>query len=92
MVKGYLLGQITISDKSQYKLYDSKIGNVIEEFGGKYLVKGGLRIVKEGNPSFQRDVLVEFKDIKTAQRFFHRSDLKKLAGLERLARVVFYYY
>ena len=56
MVKGYLLGQITISDKSQYKIYDSKIGKVIEEFGGKYLVKGGLRIVKEGNPSFQRDV------------------------------------
>ena len=40
MVKGYLLGQITISDKSQYKLYDSKIGNIIEEFRGKYLVKG----------------------------------------------------
>ncbi len=53
MEKGYLLGQITISDKSQNKLYDSKIGNIIEEFGGKYLVKGGLRIVKEGNPSFK---------------------------------------
>ena len=46
MVKGYLLGQITISDKSQYKLYDSKIGNIIKEFGGKYLVEGGLRVVK----------------------------------------------
>ena len=70
MVKSYLLGQITISDKSQYKLYDSKIGNVIKEFGGKYLVKDGLRMVKEGNPFFQRDVLAEFKDIETAQRFF----------------------
>ncbi len=47
MVKGYLLGQITISDKAQYKLYDSKIGNVIKEFGGKYLVKGGLRMVED---------------------------------------------
>ena len=56
MAKGYLLGQITISDKSQYKKYDAKIGDVIKEFGGKYLVKGGLRMVKEGNPSFQRDV------------------------------------
>ena len=34
MVKGYLLGQITISDKSQYKKYDAKIGDVIKEFGG----------------------------------------------------------
>ena len=89
MVKGYLLGQITISDKSQYKIYDSKIGKVIEEFGGKYLVKGGLRVVKEGNPSFQRDVLVEFNDIKTAQRFSHRSNLKKSVSLERQALVAF---
>mgnify|MGYP001492875609 CR=1 FL=1 len=69
MAKGYLLGQITISDKNQYKKYDAKIGDVIKEFGGKYLVKGGLRMVKEGNPPFRRDVLVEFTDIDTAKRF-----------------------
>tara|TARA_B100001248_G_scaffold216653_1_gene171620 strand:+ start:206 stop:499 length:294 start_codon:yes stop_codon:yes gene_type:complete len=83
MVKGYLLGQITISDKSQYKIYDSKIGNVIEEFGGKYLVKGGLRIVKEGNPFFQRDVLVEFKDIEKAQRFFSSQQFKKISKFRK---------
>ena len=83
MVKGYLLGQITISDKSHYKLYDSKIGNVIEEFGRKYLVKGGLRLVKEGNPSFQRDVLVEFKDIKTAKRFFSSQQFKEISKFRK---------
>ena len=83
MVKGYLLGQISISDKSQYKLYDSKIGSVIEEFGGKYLVKGGLRIVKEGNPFFKRDVLVEFKDIETAQRFFSSQQFKKISKFRK---------
>ena len=83
MVKGYLLGQITISDKSQYKLYDSKIGNVIEEFGGRYLVKGGLRMVKEGIPSFQRDVLVEFKDIEAAQRFFSSRQFKEISEFRK---------
>ena len=83
MEKGYLLGQIAISDKSHYKLYDSKIGNVIEEFGGRYLVKGGLRMVKEGNPSFQRDVLVEFKDIETAQRFFSSQQFKEISEFRK---------
>ena len=83
MVKGYLLGQITISDKSQYKLYDSKIENIIKEFGGKYLVKGGLRMVKEGHPSFQRDVLVEFKDVKTAQRFFSSQQFKEISKFRK---------
>ena len=83
MEKGYLLGQITISDKSHYKLYDSKISNVIEEFGGRYLVKGGLRTVKEGNPSFQRDVLVEFKDIETAQRFILSRQFKEISRFRK---------
>ena len=83
MAKGYLLGQITISDKTQYRVYDSKIGNVIKEFGGKYLVKGGLRMVKEGYPSFQRDVLVEFKDIETAQRFFSSKQFKEISKFRK---------
>ena len=83
MVKGYLLGQITISDKSHYKLYDYKISSVIKEFGGRYLVKGGLRMVKEGNPSFQRDVLVEFKDIETAQRFFSSQQFKEISEFRK---------
>ena len=83
MMKGYLLGQIAITDKSQYKLYDSKIGNVIKEFGGKYLVKGGLRMVKEGNPLFQRDVLVEFEDIKTARRFFSSQQFKEISKFRK---------
>ena len=83
MVKGYLLGQITICDKNQYKLYDSKIGNVIKEFGGKYLVKGGLRMVKEGHPSFQRDVLVEFQDIETARRFFSSQQFKEISKFRK---------
>ena len=78
-MKAYLLGQITISGKS----HDSKIGKVIEEFGGKYLVKGGLRIVKEGNPCFQRDVLVEFKDIKTAQRFVASQQFKEISKFRK---------
>ena len=79
MVKGYLLGQITTGDKSQYKKYDAKIGDVIREFGGKYLVKGGLRMVKEGNPCFKRDVLVEFKDIETAQCFISSQQFKEIS-------------
>ena len=83
MAKGYLLGQITINDKDQYKKYDSKIGDIIEEFGGKYLVKGGFRVVKEGNPSWQRDVLVEFKDIETAQRFTSSKQFKEISRFRK---------
>ena len=83
MAKGYLLGQITINDKDQYKKYNSKIGDIIEEYGGKYLVKGGFRVVKEGNPSWQRDVLVEFKDIETAKLFFSSKKFKDISKFRK---------
>ena len=89
MAKGYLLGQITINDKDQYKKYDSKIGDIIAEFGGKYLVKGGFRDVKEGNPSWQRDVLVEFKDIETAQLFFSSKQFKEISRFRKAASTGF---
>ena len=40
-------------------------------------------MVKEGNPSFQRDVLVEFKDIETAQRFFSAQQFKKISKFRK---------
>ena len=92
MVKGYLLGQITISDKSQYKKYDAKIGDVIKEFGGRYLVKGGLRMVKECSPNFQRDVLADFKDIEAAQRFFSSKQFKEISRFRTLGRLAFCFY
>ena len=89
MAKGYLLGQITINDKDQYKKYNSKIGGIIDEYGGKYLVKGGFRVVKEGYPSWQRDVLVEFKDIETAQRFFSSKRFKGISRIRKAASTGF---
>ena len=83
MAKGYLLGQITINDKDQYKKYNSKIGGIIDEYGGKYLVKGGFRVVKEGYPSWQRDVLVEFKDIETAKLFFSSKKFKDISKFRK---------
>ena len=61
-----------------------RFGDIIEKFGGKYLVKGGFRVVKEGNPSWQRDVLVEFKDIETAQRFCSSKKFKDISKFRKL--------
>ena len=40
-------------------------------------------MVKEGNPSFQRDVLVEFKDIETAQRFISSKQFKEISRFRK---------
>jgi len=40
-------------------------------------------MVKESNPSFQRDVLVEYKDIKRAKRFFASQRFKEISKFRK---------
>ena len=51
MKKGYIIGQITITDPEKYRKYASSTQEIVQKFGGKYLVRGGEQDVKEGNPS-----------------------------------------
>ena len=48
MKKGYLIGQITITDPKKYQQYASETENIINSFGGRYLVRGGEQIIAEG--------------------------------------------
>ena len=72
MKKGYLIGQITITDPKKYQKYASKTENIIKSFGGRYLVRGGDQIIAEGTPQGNRDVVVEFDTRKSKAIFWVR--------------------
>ena len=55
MKKGYLIGQITITDPKKYQQYASKTENIIKSFGGRYLIRGGDQIIAEGT---QQDIFL----------------------------------
>ena len=58
MKKGYIIGQITITDPKKYQRYASETEKIIKKFGGRYLIRGGNQIISEGNPQGNRDVVV----------------------------------
>ena len=64
MKKGYLIGQITITDPEKYQQYASKTENIIKSFGGRYLIRGSEQIIAEGTPQGNRDVVVEFDTLE----------------------------
>ena len=41
MKKGYIIGQITITDLEKYKKYASSTQAIVQKFGGKYYLGGG---------------------------------------------------
>tara|TARA_Y100001949_G_scaffold173946_1_gene180456 strand:+ start:239 stop:529 length:291 start_codon:yes stop_codon:yes gene_type:complete len=68
MPKGYLVGHFTLTDKARFMgEYGTKVVAVLEEFGGKLLVRGGPVAYREGE-SADLEVVVEFADSEAAQR------------------------
>ena len=83
MKKGYILGQITITDPEKYQKYASETENIIEKFGGRYLVRGGTQSVAEGTPRGNRDVVVEFDSLEKAKEFYHSTEYAEIIDIRK---------
>jgi len=76
-MSAYWITRCHINDQEIYEKYLELAGPAILEYGGKFLVRGGKQIEKEGT-GFERTVLVEFEDLMAAQKCYD-SDAYKAA-------------
>lgn len=70
---GHLILNIEVKDPTKFAEYREKAAPLIENFGGRYLIRGGNVRRLEGNPLVNRLVVLEFPTVEAAQRF-HESD------------------
>ena len=61
MARGYWIARCDILDMDSYKAYVAAAGPVFEQYGGKFLVRGGQYAAREG-ASRSRQVVIEFAD------------------------------
>lgn len=78
MAKAYLLAQVTIEDPEGYEAYRSQTGAIVDRFGGRFIVRGGTLHPLEGQPDFERLVIIEFPDLESAQGFYHSREYQEL--------------
>ena len=61
MPKAYVIAHLTLTNPDRFvSEYVSKVGEVIREFGGRYLVRGGEISYQEGGPIGDLNVVIEF--------------------------------
>ena len=73
----YLMGDVDIHNRDEYKIYMENTKSIIESYGGKYLVRGGdidLKDTQLWRPT--RVVLVRFPDKESADRFYQSDEYK----------------
>lgn len=82
-MSAYLIYDVEIHDLAAYGEFMNKVKPLVEEFGGKYLVRGGAHEVLEGAWQPSRLVLFEFPDMAAARRLFTSDEYAPLKDLRR---------
>jgi len=77
----YMVIEVEVKDNELYSKYIEKVPDVLQKYGGRYLVKGGKITPLSGNWNPERIVLIEFDSIEQLQRCFKSKEYLELAPL-----------
>lgn len=69
-MSAYIIVDVSVLDKEEYKTYVSLTPDTIAAYGGKFIVRGGKAETLEGDWSPGRIVVLEFKDLETARSWW----------------------
>ena len=70
-MSAYVLVDVEVTDPEQYDRYRPLAAASVEQYGGRYVVRGGASEVLEGTRSPNRLVVIEFPDADAARRWYH---------------------
>jgi uncharacterized protein (DUF1330 family) len=79
--KGYVIGEVQITDQATYQTYAARTTPILEKFGGRYLARAGQTVSLEGAPPAGRVVVIEFPTFAAAKAFHDSPEYKAIAEI-----------
>ena len=77
----YLILDIEVTDQELYAEYVARARTIIENAGGRYLVRGGRVITLSGEWHPKRLVVIEFTSVELAQQCLASPEYRAIAPL-----------
>ena len=77
-MKGYVVANVDVRDWGAYESYRSRTAAVIEQYGGRFLVRGGPIEVIEGDPGIARLIILEFPSVADAHHFYNSPEYQAI--------------
>jgi uncharacterized protein (DUF1330 family) len=91
MAKGYWIAHGRVDDAEKYDLYRAANAAPLAEFGGRFLVRGGARMIAEGDAK-PRTVIIEFPSYDAARACYdspgYQAALKLRQGISESDLVI----
>jgi uncharacterized protein (DUF1330 family) len=83
----YFLADLEIEDAAGFEEYRRLVPATIEQYKGRYLVRGGRHETLEGDRVPKRVVVLEFPSLDEAKRWYDSAEYQPLKALrQRTAR------
>jgi uncharacterized protein (DUF1330 family) len=79
--KGYVVAEINVTDLEGYRAYGEKAFPVIQQYGGKFLTRGGETVHVEGARPAERVMIIEFESFEQAKEFEYSKEYRDIAPL-----------
>jgi uncharacterized protein (DUF1330 family) len=70
-VAAYVIAEVDVHDTALFEEYRKLVPGTIAQYGGKYLVRGGVTDSKEGGWTPKRMVVLEFSSADQARKWYH---------------------
>jgi uncharacterized protein (DUF1330 family) len=80
----YFVVELEITNQTAMAPYRSAVGATIEQYGGRFLTRGGGTELVEGGPEPKRIVMLEFADKAAVKRWYNSPEYQKILP-DRLA-------
>ncbi|WP_375551601.1 DUF1330 domain-containing protein [Rhodophyticola porphyridii] len=84
MPKGYIIGHITVTDPEAYPEYVQRDTPILDNLGGRFIIRGGQSEVVEGE-THERHVVIEFPSYQEALAAYNDPDYQEVANIRRNA-------
>lgn len=84
MPAGYVVAQIDVTDGDAFEEYRELVPATIAQYGGEYLVRGGMQEDVEGTPH-PRTVLLRFESFERARAWYFSPEYEKPKALRQAA-------
>ena len=84
-MSAYIIAQVNITDGEQYKKYTAVTPGIIEQYGGRFVVRGGPVNTLEGDHTDDRWVVLEFSSEEEAKAFYFSPEYTEARALRQNA-------
>lgn len=79
----YLIVRANVSDMEQYRQYMKLTPAIVDKHGGKFIIRGGEKVILEGPDSSERIVMLKFDSIEAAQRMYNSPEYQAAIKVRR---------